>query len=172
MEHLFLRKGLHGHSCYSVAKSCLTLRPHGHCSTPGSPVLHYLPEFTHTHVHWVGDAIQPSHPLSLSPLPASSVTVSSSCLQNFPASGSFPMSWLFISGGQNSGASSLVLPINIQGWFPLGLIYMCVCVCVCVCIPYIWNTTQWNTTQPGKKRMKFCHLQQHGWTWRVLCWVK
>ena len=46
------------------------------------------------------------------------------CLQSFPASGSFPMSWLFASGGQSIGASSSswVLPINIQGWFPLGLI--------------------------------------------------
>ena len=34
-----------------------------HCITPGFPVLHYLPEFAQTHVHWVGDAIQPSHPL-------------------------------------------------------------------------------------------------------------
>ena len=39
------------------------------CSTPGFPVLHYLPEFAQTHVHWVGDAIQPSHPL-LSPSPS------------------------------------------------------------------------------------------------------
>ena len=39
------------------------------CSTPGLPVLHHLPEFAQTHVHWVGDAIQPSHPLS-SPSPA------------------------------------------------------------------------------------------------------
>ena len=39
-------------------------------SMPGFPVLHYLPEFAQTHVHWVGDATQPSHPLSLpSPLP-------------------------------------------------------------------------------------------------------
>ena len=39
------------------------------CSTPGFPVLHHLPEFAQTHVHWIGDAIQPSHPL-LSPFPA------------------------------------------------------------------------------------------------------
>ena len=39
------------------------------CSTPGFPVLHYLPELAQTHVHWVGDAIQPSHPL-LSPSPS------------------------------------------------------------------------------------------------------
>ena len=44
-------------------------------------------------------------------------------LQSFPASGSFPMSWLFASGGQSIGASASasVLPMNIQGWFPLGL---------------------------------------------------
>ena len=40
------------------------------CSTPGLPVHHQLPEFTQTHVHWVGDAIQPSHPLSSSSSPA------------------------------------------------------------------------------------------------------
>ena len=55
--------------CCSVAKSCLTLCDPMDCSTPGFPVLHYLPEFTQTHVHWVGDAIQPSHPLLL-PSPA------------------------------------------------------------------------------------------------------
>ena len=41
------------------------------------------------------------------------------CLQSFPVSGSFPMSWLFVSGGQSIGASASVLPMNIQGWFPL-----------------------------------------------------
>ena len=40
------------------------------CSTPGLPVHHHLPEFTQTHVHWVSDAIQPSHPLSSASLPA------------------------------------------------------------------------------------------------------
>ena len=45
----------------------------------------------------------------------------SSCLQYFPASGPFPMSRLFTSGGQSIGASASVLPVNIQGWFPLGL---------------------------------------------------
>ena len=42
-------------------------------------------------------------------------------LQSFPASGSFSVSWLFPSGGQSIGASVSVLPVNIQGWFPLGL---------------------------------------------------
>ena len=49
--------------CCSMAKSCPTLCDPMDCSTPGSYVLHYLPEFAQIHVHWVGDAIQPSHPL-------------------------------------------------------------------------------------------------------------
>ena len=54
---------------------------------------------------------------------SSSVTLFSFCLQSFPASGSFPISQFFTSGGQSIGASASapVLPINIQGWFPLGL---------------------------------------------------
>ena len=73
-------------------------------SMPGLPVHQQLPEFTQTHVHWIGDTIQPSHPLS-SPSP-----------QSFPESGSFQMSQLFTSGGQNIGvsASTSVLPMNTQ----------------------------------------------------------
>ena len=73
------------------------------CSKPGLPVHHQLPEFTQTHVHWVGDAFQPSHP-------------------SHPASRSFQMSQLFTSGGQSIGisASTSVLPMNIQDWFPLA----------------------------------------------------
>ena len=97
--------------CCSVAPSCLTPCDPMDCSTPGFPVLHRLPELAQTHVHWVGDAIQSSHPLS-SPF--------SSCPQSFPASGSFLMSQLFTSGGQSSGISASVLPMNIYGWFPLG----------------------------------------------------
>ena len=52
----------------SVSKSCLTPCDPMDCSVPGFSVLHYLPELAQTHVHWVGDAIQPSHPLS-SPSP-------------------------------------------------------------------------------------------------------
>ena len=53
----------------------------------------------------------------------SSSVIFSYCLQSFPASGSFPMSQFFASGGQNIGASASasVFPMNIQGWFPLGL---------------------------------------------------
>ena len=54
----------------SVAQSCLTLCDPMDCSTPGLPVHHQLPESTQNHVHWVGDDIQPSHPLSSPFLPA------------------------------------------------------------------------------------------------------
>ena len=52
----------------SVAQLCLTLCNPMNCSTPGLPVHHQFPESTQIHFHWVGDAIQPSHPLS-SPSP-------------------------------------------------------------------------------------------------------
>ena len=83
------------------------------CSKPGFPVLHHLLELAPTHVHWVSDTIQPS---------LSSVAPFSSCLQSFPASGSFPMSQFFASGCQSIGASAStsVLLMNIQDWFPLG----------------------------------------------------
>ena len=57
------------------------------------------------------------------PIISSSVTPISFCLQSFPASGSFPVSQFFATGGQNIGASAPapVLPMNIQDWFPLGL---------------------------------------------------
>ena len=97
----------------SITQSCPTLCDPMDCSMPGFPVLHHLLGFAQTHVHWVGDASQPSRPLS-SPF---------SCLQSFPTWGSFLMSQLFASGGQSIGisASASVLPMNIQGWFLLGL---------------------------------------------------
>ena len=55
--------------CCLVAQLCSILCHPVDCSTPGLPVLHYLPELAQTHLHWIGDDIQPSHPLS-SPFPA------------------------------------------------------------------------------------------------------
>ena len=57
------------------------------------------------------------------PIISSSATSFSSCLQSFPESGCFPVSWLFASGGQSIGASASAsfLPMKIQGWFLLGL---------------------------------------------------
>ena len=56
--------------CCSVAQSCPTLCHPMDCSMPGVPVLHHLPEPAQTHVHWVGDAIQPYRPLPSPSLPA------------------------------------------------------------------------------------------------------
>ena len=79
------------------------------CSTLGLRVHHQLLELVQTHVHWVGDTI--NHLILCHPLPLP-----------FPASGSFPMSQFFASGGQSIGvsASASVLPANNQDWFPLG----------------------------------------------------
>ena len=97
----------------SVTQSCPTLCDRMDCSTPGLPVHHQLLESTQTHVLWVGDAIQPPHPLS-SPSPPR--------LRFFPAPGSFQMSQFFASGGQSIGTSdsASILPMNFQDWFPLG----------------------------------------------------
>ena len=97
----------------SVAQSSPSLCDTMDCSTPGFPVLHHLAELAQTHVHWAGDAIQPSLSSSLIPF---------SCLQSFSASRSFLMSQFFASGGQSTGASTSasVLPMNMQDWSPLG----------------------------------------------------
>ena len=100
-----------------LAQSCPTLRDPMDCSTPGLPVHHQLPELAQTHVHWIGDAIQPSHPLS-SPSPALNLSqhqglfkwVSSSHQVAKVLELQLPMNW-----------KESVLPMNIQGWFPLGL---------------------------------------------------
>ena len=75
-------------------------------AAPGFPVLHYLPEFVQNHVHWI---MMPSNHLILC------------CIPFFFYLQSLPVSWVFTSGGQSIGASASVLPMNIQGWFPLGL---------------------------------------------------
>ena len=90
----------------SVTQSCLTLCDPMNRSIPGLPVHHQLLESTQTHVHWVSDAIQPSHPLSSHSPPAF----------NLSQHQSFQMSQFFASGGQSYGvsASAAVLPMNIQ----------------------------------------------------------
>ena len=95
----------------SVAQLCATLCDPMDCSTPGFHVHHQLPEVLQTLVHGVGDAIQPSHPLSSPSPPAFKLS------QNRY----FPMSWFFTSDDQTSGvsASASILTMNIQDWFPL-----------------------------------------------------
>ena len=98
--------------CFSSVQSRPTLCNPMDSSTPDLPVCDQLLELAQTHVHRVGDAIHPPHP---------PVVPFSSCLQSFPASGSFPMNQFFASGGQRIEMSASVLPMNIQDWFPLGL---------------------------------------------------
>ena len=100
-------------NCCSAVQSYLTLRDSMDCSTPGFPILHHLLELAQTHVYWVCDVIQPSHPLSSLSPPAFNLS---------QHQGLFLTSQLFTSGDQSFGASASVLPMNVQGWFPLGLI--------------------------------------------------
>ena len=116
--------------CCSVAKLCQTLCNPVDCSPPGSSVSPSpgvcsnpcsLSQWSLSHwvIRWV-------NPLIISLLLSKAkeeATRFSFSLQSFPASGSFPMSQLFISGGQSIVALALasVLLMNIQGWFPLGL---------------------------------------------------
>ena len=95
----------------SVIQPCPTLCDPLNSSMPGLSIHHQLPEFTQTHVHRVGDAIQPSHSL-LSPSPPAP---NPSQHQR-----DFPMSQLFTWVGQSTGASALAsfLPKKSQGWSP------------------------------------------------------
>ena len=97
--------------CCSVTKLHPILCNSRNCSTPGF-CLSLSP-----------GVCSNSCPLSqwYHPTISSSVTPFSSCLQSFWASGFFPVSRIFASGGQSIGASASVLPVNIQGWFPSGL---------------------------------------------------
>ena len=72
---------IHSVQFHLVAQSCPTLCDPMNCNTPGLPVYHQLPEFTQTHVHPVGNAIQPSHPLSSPSPPAPSPSQDQSLFQ-------------------------------------------------------------------------------------------
>ena len=105
--------------CCSVAQSCLTLCNPVDSNTPGLQQAR-LPSPSPS-----PGACSNSHPLSqwCHLTISSCVFPFSSCLQPFPASGSFPMSQFFVSGGQSFGtsASASVLSMNIQSWFPLRM---------------------------------------------------
>ena len=96
----------------SVVQSCPTLCHPMKCSKPGLPVHHQLPEFTYTHVHQVGDAVQPSHPLLSSFPPAPNPSQHQSLFQ-----------WVNSSHkvAKSTGVSALTsfLPKNTQDWSPL-----------------------------------------------------
>ena len=88
--------------CCSVTKLCLTVWDSMDYSTPGLPVHHHLLEFAQVHIHWISDAIQPSHPLPLSSPFAFNLSQHRGLFQG-------------------ASPSVSILPVSIHGWFPLGL---------------------------------------------------
>ena len=98
-------------NCCSVTQLCLTLCDPMDCSTPGFPVLSGVSSNSHPLSRWCHPTI------------SSSVIPFSFCLHSFPVSGSFPKSQFFASGVQSIGASTSASlhPMDIQGWFSLGL---------------------------------------------------
>ena len=97
----------------SVAQSCLTLCDPMNHSTPGLPVHHKLPEFTQTHLHWVSDVIQPSHPLSSPSPPAPNPSQHQGLFSN---ESTLRMRW-----PKYQSFSFSISPSNEhQDWSPLG----------------------------------------------------
>ena len=96
-----------------VAQLCPALCDPMNCSTPGLPVHHQLLESTQTHVHWVSDAIQPSHPL-LSPSPLMPSIFPS--IRIFSNESALCIRWQSIGGS----TSTSVPQVNTQDWSPLG----------------------------------------------------
>ena len=152
----------------SGTKSCLTLCDTMDCSTPGFSVLHYLPEFAQTHV-----------PLSqwCHPTISSSVAPFSSCPQSFQRQGLFQ--WVCSShqvANIGTSASTSVLPVNIQGWFPLQLTGL-----ISLLSKGLWrvfsNTTvqkhQFFGTQPSlwfNSHVRTWLGKNHSFDYMDLCW--
>ena len=118
----------------SVAKLCLTLCDPMNCSTPGFPALHYHLKFAQIHVHWVGDDIQPSHPLSLPLLPPS-IFLSIRVFSNESTLRiRWPKYWSFSFSISPSNAYSGLISFRIVS-FPLER-----CHLGCVQTPRMYNT--------------------------------
>ena len=99
---------------FLITKSWSTLCNPMNCSTLGFPILHYLPKFAQTHIQWVNDAIQPSHPLLPAYPPALNLSQHQGLFQW--DSSSHQVAKVLDFQLQHS-----LEPMNIQGWFPLGL---------------------------------------------------
>ena len=110
-QHPLLTDTLATSCCCSVTQSCPILHDPMDCSTPGLSIPHLILKFSQIHVHCTGDSNQPSHPL-MPPSP--------SALNLSQHQGLFQWLWADV---QNAGVSALasVLPMSIQGWFPLRL---------------------------------------------------
>ena len=104
----------------SVARLCLTLCNPMDCSMPGFFVHHQLPELAQTHVHWVGDAIQPSHPLSSPSPPAFNLSQHQDLFQWVSSSHQVARVLEFQLQHQS-------FQMSIQDWFPLGCLVRSPC---------------------------------------------
>ena len=133
----------------SVTQSCLTLcNPMNH-KTPGLPVHHQLPEFTQTHVHRVGDAIQPSHPLSSLSPPSPN-----------PSQHQVLFQWVSslhqVDKELELPPSASVLPVNIQRQFPLG--FSGLISLLSKGLSRVFNTTVWKHQHSVFFRVHLSHL--------------
>ena len=104
-----INENQHGNQFSSVTQSCLTLCDPMDCSTPGFPVSHQLPELAQTHVHRVGDAIQPSHPLSSPSPPALNLSQHQDLFK-------WVSSLHQVAKSIGVSASTSVFPMNTQDW--------------------------------------------------------
>ena len=113
---IFIHTRTHIYMNCSVTKSCPTLWPHGlqHSRFPCLSLSPGVCSNSHPLRCWCHSTIS----FSVAPF---------TCPQSFPASGSFPISCLFVSGSQSIGTSASVLPMNIQGWFLLDWLVWCSC---------------------------------------------
>ena len=89
------------------------------CSMPGFPVLHYLPELAQTHVHWVGDAIQPSHPLSPPSPPAFNLSQHQGLFQESVLRIKWPKYWSFSISPSNEYSGLISFRMD---WFDLPVV--------------------------------------------------
>ena len=118
------------------------------CSMPGLPVHHQLPELAQTHVRRVGDAIQPSHPLSSPSPPALNLSQHQGLFQWFS-------SLHQVAKSIGVSASASVPPVNIRNWFPLGwtgwIFLQCIFLCL-VSLMRVWCTDLWRQLQVKLER--------------------
>ena len=102
--------------CCSVAQSCLTLCKLMDCSTPSLPVPHHLPNFAQVHVHCIGDAIQPSHPLTPSSPSVLNLSQHQGLFQWVSYSKRWPKYWNFSFSISPSNEYSGLISFKID-WF-------------------------------------------------------
>ena len=104
----------------SVAQSCPTLWDPMNRSRPGLPVHHQLPEFMQTYVHWVSDAIQPSHPLSSPSPPAFNLSQHHGLFKWISSSHQVAKVWSFSFSISPSSEYSGLFPLGWNGWISTG----------------------------------------------------